>query len=176
VSYDFTMLRRAEARREGADPRWRMNNTAMGLILALLDQRGILDWEEPGPSQPRAPVSCDWEDENQAIDAALTRWHAEQRGRVERADVESLKVPSVKFQSNASWEVFPAEAARIAQALRETTEQEARAAIARDEQELGAEGISTDWGETPVEDVLQVATEFADFCERAARHGGFRVS
>ena len=175
MSYDFTMLRRSEARQDGHDPRFRMNNTAMSLIRQLLDQQGVLDWDESGPLRRPAPASGDWQNEEEAYDAAFTLWHAEQRARVQAKGVDELKIPAVKFQSNDGWEVFAPEATRIADALREPTKEAARTAIERDDEESKEEGVTTAWGEKPVEDLLRIAQAFADFNGLSSRYGGYRV-
>jgi hypothetical protein len=172
------MRLREDARADDVDPRWRMNNTAMALVRELLDHHGVLDRNAEGPLQRPGPSSGGWEDEERATNEAFVRWHAQERLRVEAANPETLLVPAVKFDSNNDWEVFPAEAHRIAAALDDVAVEDARAAVAaeqeRDEEEGSAWG--TAWGETPVEDLVQIAQGFAAYCERAARYGGFRVS
>jgi hypothetical protein len=174
--YDFTMHRRDEAHADGVEPRWRMNNTATALVRQLLDQDGVLDWDEEGPPERPGPASGDWEDEDRAFDEAFRRWHAEQRGRVESADPETLLVPAVKFETNDDWEVFPAEARRIAATLLAVTDEDAKAAVCAEQELDAAEGGATAWGDTPVEDTVGTARAFGAYCEQAARFGGFRVS
>lgn len=167
VSYDLTIIAGDEA---DGDYAWRSTGMTMALIVELLDLCEVLDADEPGP-WPDDPI------EDRPRDAAVfQRWHAEQRNRVaahvEHPDQAPLLVPLVKFSSNDPWEVFPAEAARMASALREEAGPEhADAAITR-----VAENDDLDPDELPSEEsVLRIADRFAEFCERAARYGGFRV-
>jgi hypothetical protein len=165
VSYDLTIIADDEA--VDGDDTWRSTGTTMGLIVELLDLCEALDADEPGP----------WPDEDRPRDAAVfQRWHAEQRNRVaahvDDADRAPLRVPFVKFSSNDPWEVFPAEAGRMASALR--SEEAGYAALVALERVMENNGL--DESELPSEEsVLRIADRFAEFCERAARYGGFRV-
>jgi hypothetical protein len=170
------MRLRDQARADGVEPRWRMNDTAMALVRQLLDQHGVLDWDEESPLGRPGPASGDWEDEDGAFDAAFRRWHAEQRGRVESADPETLLVPVVKFETNNGWEVFPAEARRVAATLGAVADEDVRAAVSAEQELDEAEGAATAWGDTPVGDTMGTAHAFGAYCERAALYGGFRVS
>jgi hypothetical protein len=170
VSYDFTMLQRADAHQDGHDPRFRLNDTAMSLICKLLEQRDVLDWDT-GP----APAFGYWEDKEEATGAALMQWHPEQRVSVEAQRRERLKVPAVKFVSNNGWEIFPLEAVRIADALRDTSAEAAEAAVAQDREEANAKGVNVDWSDTPIEDLVGMAQAFADFNALSFRYGGYRV-
>jgi hypothetical protein len=170
VSYDFAMLRCADARQDGHDPRFRLNNAAMSLIRNLLEQQDVLDWQDDGPL-----TFGGWADEDEATSAAFMQWHAEQRVRVEAQSGERLTVPAVKFESNNGWEVFPLEATRIADALRDTSVEASEAAVAQDHEEAKAKGVDTDWGDTPVEEVIRTAKAFAEFNALSSRYGGYRV-
>jgi len=144
-SYDFTIVRCGDAREDGHDPRFRLSNTAMSLICRLLEQQDVLDWEDAGPLTLGALSG------------------------------ERLKVPAVKFESNNAWEVFPLETTRIAVALRDTSPEAAEAAVAQDHEEAKAKGVSADWGDPPVEDLVGTAQAFADFNALSSRYGGYRV-
>jgi hypothetical protein len=100
-------------------------------------------------------------------------WHAERREAVAAADPDTLRLPAVKFDTNNDWEVFPAEASRIAAVLGAVTDEQASAAVAAEQAADDVKG--TAWGETPVKDTVRNAHAFAAYCEQAARYGGFRV-
>jgi hypothetical protein len=168
VSYDFTMLRCVDASKEGHDPRFRLNNTAMSLICKLLDQKDVLDWEDAGPL-----TFGGWEDEEDGTGSAFR--HAERRVRIEARSGERLKVPAVKFESTTGWEVLPLEAARIADALRDTSAEAAAAAVAIHQGEAKAKGLGTDRGDLPVEELVYTARAFAAFNVLSSRYGGYRV-
>ena len=163
MGYDFETI---EGQRELS-----FNVTGMSLILRLLHQRDVLDWDDGDlPADPELDDDDDHDEWMRAWDANQAAWEAERRA------AERWRIPAAKFRSNGDWLVFPAECRLIADALRAATP--ADAAAVTDDYDTNAAShprITIDWGEDRVRDLLEAARDLADYAEAAAGLGGFRV-
>jgi hypothetical protein len=179
MGVDFQMVQRKLATAEGVVPATHMKWGPMGLVIDLLDECGVLDEDAPGPiySKSREDDGYDVVDQR---DPADLKWEAEQASAFAgKGTDEDVAIPALKFSSNDGWLVFPAECMTIARALRSLSPEVVQKVLEADEDEMAVinDRDLDDPQDMPaaIRNVLGLTARVADYCERAADYGGFRV-
>lgn len=142
----------------------RLTGATMSLVADVLERKGVLDTDAPGPGDSFE---------------ALVLWENQDRQRSRLAE-GSVTISAVKFESNDPWFLSPRECEAMADALRDLDPELAKSVIEADYENdpaialpLLADG-SVDFA-AAAKELVATCEEVSRFTYAAAEHGGFRV-